>query len=100
MVMEIRAADPKEISKEEIDKISKDLNDSLEMHKLKCPHCKRDILVDITQFGISHIATISCVCAECLIKHGINPSFKKHYKKKAEELETWLKKLKTKKRNT
>jgi len=61
-----------------------------EWHGLKCKFCGRKIIVDLFQFGISHIASLYASCGECIKKEGISKEFEKQHPKEAEEIKEWL----------
>lgn len=56
----------------------------------RCSECKREILVGVALFGVSHNAGISVICKECLKKKGVDKKFKKQNPEMAKEVEEWL----------
>lgn len=40
--------------------------DGLTTYVNQCPKCKRVMLIEVSQFGVSHIGDIGVVCADCL----------------------------------
>ena len=62
-----------------------------ENHKLICQFCREKILVEIYQFGISHIGSIVAYHGDCIKKHGVYEPFKKEYPEEAKDVDEWLK---------
>ena len=56
----------------------------------KCNFCKRDMLVQVTLFGINHNAGLSVVCKDCIRIRGISKKFKKQSPESAKEIEKWM----------
>lgn len=62
-----------------------------EYHKLKCNKCGKKILVEIHQFGISHIASTVVTCAKCIVFNKISDEFKKEHPDVINDLKKWIK---------
>lgn len=63
-----------------------------EYHKEVCSECGRKILVEIGLFGVSHNATVSATCAQCLAKRGVHEKFRAENPTAAQDIEEWIEK--------
>lgn len=57
-------------------------------YKVKCSGCGRKILVEIFLIGVSHNASVSATCADCL---NIHPDYKAKNPEEAKAIEEWQK---------
>lgn len=58
-----------------------------EYHKLSCKQCGHKILVELTQFGISHVSTITVTCADCVV---IQSDFAIQNPEDAKDIQEWI----------
>jgi len=61
-----------------------------EKHFIKCDQCEKEFLVEITQFGISHINSISVICRECISDDMCSDEYKKDRPEDYKELLRWI----------
>ena len=61
----------------------------LETHYLECGFCKKQILVQIGLFGISHNIGIMVSCKECIKKNGVSKEYQKQNSEEAKKIIDW-----------